>query len=302
VTQGTAPGAWRRAPEVGTVLGIRLVVALATMLGRRIASAFLWVLALWYALTSTRTRRASRAYLSRVGEPATFGSVVRHVHTFARVALDRLFFLRGRTRGFEISTHGDERLLELTARGAGAILLGSHVGSFEAMRAVGHDQGMRLSIVVDRRSAERLDRVLRELSPNAAVGVIPVDPGGVATALLVRDAIRRGELVGILADRTVPEEQRNVTVDFLGGRAELPAGPYLLAHALRCPVLTVFGLFSAPNRYALYCEPFSDVVTLDRDARDESLRMFAQRYAARLEQAVKRAPYNWFNFYDFWVG
>jgi predicted LPLAT superfamily acyltransferase len=170
------------------------------------------------------------------------------------------------------------------------------------MRAVGPDQGMRLSIVVDKRSAERLGRILREISPSAAIGVIPVDPDGIATALLVRDAIRRGELVGILADRTVPEEQRNATVDFLGGRAELPVGPYMLAHALRCPVLTVFGLYSAPNRYSLFCEPFCDELTLDRAARDESLRAHAQRYAARLEEAVRRAPYNWFNFFDFWTG
>jgi predicted LPLAT superfamily acyltransferase len=65
-------------------------------------------------------------------------------------------------------------------------------------------------------------------------------------------------------------------------------------------VLTVFGLFSGPNRYELLCEPFCDVLTLDREARDEALRAHAQRYASRLEEVVKRAPYNWFNFYDFW--
>jgi predicted LPLAT superfamily acyltransferase len=285
---------------VGTVLGIRIVVALAAIAGRRVAGAFLAVLALYYALTSGRTRRASRGYLARVGQPVTFASVVRHVHTFARVALDRLFLLRGRTRGFAIDRHGDQHLLDLTARGAGAILLGSHLGSFEAMRAVGHLQGMRLSIVVDKRSAERLDRVLRELAPDAAVGVIPVDPDGVATALRVREAVRRGDLVGILADRTVAEEQRNVTVDFLGAPAELPAGPYLVAHALKCPVFTVFGLFSPPNRYEVFCEPFCEVLTLDHDARDDALRAHAQRYAGRLAHYAKRAPYNWFNFYDFW--
>jgi predicted LPLAT superfamily acyltransferase len=154
-------------------------------------------------------------------------------------------------------------------------------------------------VVVDSRSAERLGRVLREASNDSNLSVIPVDPDGMATALRVRDAIQRGELVGILADRVM--DRRNVTVDFLGAPAELPAGPYILAHTLKCPVFLVCGLFSEPNRYDLYCEPFSDAVRLDRKAREESLRKYAQQYADRLEHYARRAPYNWFNFYDFWA-
>lgn len=291
---------WRRLPEAGTVLGIRFVVALATVCGRTITSGFLWILAWYYALASSRARRASRAYLVRIGEPTTLVAIARHVHMFARVSVDRLFFLRGRTASFVVETHGDELLADLNARGQGAILLGSHLGSFEAMRAAGKNEGLRLSVVVDARSAERLGRVIRELDPDAHVSVIPVDPDGISTALRVRDAIKRGELVGILADRRAEEADRNVTVDFLGATAAFPVGPYLVAHTLRCPVFQVFGLFSTPNRYDLFCEPFADAVRLERDDREGSLRTYAQRYAARLEHFAKRAPYNWFNFYDFW--
>lgn len=296
----SSPATWRQVPEVGTVLGIRFVVALATLCGRSLATAFLWILALYYTLVSSRARRASKAYLSRVGEPTGFAAVLHHVHTFARVALDRLFFVRGRLDSFTIQTHGDDLLLDLTAQKAGAILLGSHLGSFEAMRAAGRGAGMKLSVVVDTRNAERLARVLRELSDDANLGVIPVDPEGVGTALRVRDAIQRGELVGIMADRTLARDLRNVTVDFLGAQAELPAGPFVLAHTLKCPVYQVFGLFFEPDRYELYCEPFCDVLRLDRKTRSEDLQRYAQRYADRLAHYARLAPYNWFNFYDFW--
>ena len=40
---------------------------------------------------------------------------------------------------------------------------------------------------------------------------------------------------------------------------------------------------------------------LDRSGRrDEALREYVQRYASLLEERVRRAPENWFNFYDFW--
>ena len=34
---------------------------------------------------------------------------------------------------------------------------------------------------------------------------------------------------------------------------------------------------------------------------DETLEETMQRYVTRLEFHCRRAPYNWFNFYDFWA-
>jgi predicted LPLAT superfamily acyltransferase len=33
---------------------------------------------------------------------------------------------------------------------------------------------------------------------------------------------------------------------------------------------------------------------------DDVLRDLVERYAARVEHHCRTAPYNWFNFYDFW--
>ena len=34
----------------------------------------------------------------------------------------------------------------------------------------------------------------------------------------------------------------------------------------------------------------------------EALQAAANRYAGLLEKYARMAPYNWFNFYDFWAG
>jgi predicted LPLAT superfamily acyltransferase len=62
----------------------------------------------------------------------------------------------------------------------------------------------------------------------------------------------------------------------------------------------VFGLYTAPSRYDLYCEPFAERITLPRRGREQALLDVVQRYADRLEEHARRAPDNWFNFYDFW--
>jgi predicted LPLAT superfamily acyltransferase len=106
-------------------------------------------------------------------------------------------------------------------------------------------------------------------------------------------------MLAILGDR-VGLNDKHVAVTFLGHTALFPTGPFLLAAALKCPVYLVFGLYSEPNRYDLYCEPFLDKVELPRSSRQRALQEVTQRFAERLEHYAKRAPYNWFNFYDFW--
>ena len=291
---------WRRLPEAGTLLGIRFLAFVAIAFGRTMVSAVLWIVATYYALFFKRARRASSEYLSRVGEKPSLANTIRLIHMFARVSVDRIFFLRGRIDAFESESHGIEHLMELKSRGEGAILLGAHLGSFEAMRAIGADEGFRLSVVVDRASAARMAQILKELAPDSGIGVIAMDVDPRSTALEIKKAIREGQLVGILGDRRGADDDRNATVDFLGAPARFPVGPYLLAHALRCRVYQVFGLFTAPNRYDLYCKPFAERVQLERGSRDESLRQYVQRYADTLAEFTRRAPFNWFNFYDFW--
>ena len=47
-------------------------------------------------------------------------------------------------------------------------------------------------------------------------------------------------------------------------------------------------------------EPFADSVKLPRKSREEGAKAYAQQYANVLESFARRAPYNWFNFYEFW--
>src|SRR5450432_2763564 len=122
---------WRKIPEAGTVFGIRVIVLVARIFGRRIAGWFLYLVAMYYALFKGIARRASRDYLRRVGETPAFLNIVRHIHTFAQVSLDRLFFLTGRLSSFRFDHTNHDRLIEAAKSGRGVLLLGAHLGSFE---------------------------------------------------------------------------------------------------------------------------------------------------------------------------
>jgi predicted LPLAT superfamily acyltransferase len=297
---------WRAVPEAGTILGIRLVAWLLRAFGRGFVGAFLYLLCVYYALLRGTARRASRAYLAKVGHAATFRDVVQHLHHFAQVASDRVLFLTGKWSSLRIEHHGHELIVEAVESGKGALLLGGHLGSFEAMRALADRYRVPINVVADFSNAERINRVLGALAPGAQLRVISLARGPnaspVTTILAIQAAIARGELVAILADRHDDDADRTVEVPCLGAPARFPVGPWVLAHALACPVYFVAGLYTKPNRYDLYCEPFAEQVRLARGKRDESMREMVTKYAARLEHYAHLAPYNWFNFYDFWGG
>jgi predicted LPLAT superfamily acyltransferase len=73
-----------------------------------------------------------------------------------------------------------------------------------------------------------------------------------------------------------------------------------LAAMLRCPVYLMVGLYRGDNRYDLYFEPLIDGASVDRKERDRVIQSWQLRYVERLEHYCRIAPYNWFNFYDFW--
>jgi predicted LPLAT superfamily acyltransferase len=75
----------------------------------------------------------------------------------------------------------------------------------------------------------------------------------------------------------------------------------LLAALTGCPVILFFGLYRGNNRYDAHFELLAERIDLDRCHRQEQLAEWAQRYADRLEHYARLAPYNWFNFYDYWA-
>jgi predicted LPLAT superfamily acyltransferase len=216
------------------------------------------------------------------------------------VTYDRVLFLRGRAESLELVSHGGiEHLRAQLATGRGALVLGAHLGSFEAMRARSELREVPVHALVYQRHAPMIHAFLRGLSPRLASRLIEIDPASPHWVLGLQDRIERGQLIALLGDRAGPSE-KHVAVEFLGAPARFPSGPYLLAALLRCPVYFAAGLYTPPGRYDFHCEPLFERVELPRGRRDEVLRACAARYAARLEELCRAAPLNWFNFHDVW--
>jgi len=293
---------WKQRPEGGGRFALWLIRSVGRHGGRAVGRACLYPITLYFLARRGPERRASRAWLTRAsGRPATLVEVARHIHAFASTILDRIFLLSGELHRFDIAIDGLPALDAQLAKGRGVLLFGSHLGSFEVLRVIARQRpDYRIRVVLDKAHNAAMTQLLDALSPEIAAGVIDASQDGPTLMLAIKQAADEGALIALLVDRTQPGAPSQA-VEFFGAPAQFPTAPWLIASVLKLPLSLAFGLYRGGNRYDLVFETFEDRgLDLPRAERATRLAALIQRYAARLEHYARLAPYNWFNFYDFW--
>jgi len=300
MTRPTTPQAeWAVRPERSNQAMLRLMSWISLRLGRAPARVVLAGISLYFLLCAPAAKAASRAYLRRALErEPSFTDLYRHFHSFASTIHDRVFMLNARFDLFQVEVHGEGIIRDVLAPGRGAILMGAHMGSFEGVRALGRRQpGLRVAMVMYAENARKLNSALSAINPAAVQDIIPL--GQLDSMLRVQACLDEGMVLGVLGDRTLGSDP-TLRVPFLGAEAEFPVGPMRLAAMLKRPVLFMSGLYLGGNRYAIHFERLADFSDVERSGRDAAVQAAVVAYAACLERHCRAAPYNWFNFFDFW--
>ncbi|KAF0813784.1 hypothetical protein IGB42_01463 [Andreprevotia sp. IGB-42] len=299
---------WSRIGERGFASGMRILLGIYQLLGRWPFRIALYPVLAWYVASNRVARHASRDYLARLSavsdgnSPApTLLNVLRHFGAFAETMLDKLLAWRGDLADTEVDVEGREALAQLIAMGRGGVILTAHIGNFELCRKLGESRrGVRLNILVHTRHAERFNRLLREANPDAAVRLIQVSELGAATAVILSERVEAGEFVVIAADRVpISSKPDVVDVPFLGAPAPFPAGPYILAAVLKCPLFAVIP-GRRGKRFHITVRQLAAQVILPRGDRRTAIQALASDFASLLETECRAAPLQWFNFYSFW--
>jgi predicted LPLAT superfamily acyltransferase len=297
----TGDAAWAKRPERSNLAILRLMVWISLRLGRQIGRLVLYGIAAYFLAFAPAARRASGAYLRRaLGRAPTVVDLYRHVFSFASTVHDRVYLLNERFDLFDIEIVGEDAIRAAMTGGQGVLLIGAHLGSFEVMRALGRRHtSQAISMLMYEENARKINATLAAINPAATQDIIPL--GRIESMLLAKEKIEAGHLVGMLADRGLGKDPAR-DCDFLGVPAPIPTGPFRVAAMLRRPVLFMTGLYLGGNRYRIHFEPFADFSAVERGNRDAAIVAAQEAYAARLTHFCRLAPYNWFNFFDFWRG
>jgi predicted LPLAT superfamily acyltransferase len=290
---------WLKQQERSNMPMLRIMSWVSLRLGRGVARSVLHLVALYFVFFSPDSRRASLNYLPRaLGRPAYWLDLYRHFFCFAATIHDRIYLINRRYDLFNIDIQGKENIRPLIDEGKGVFLMGAHLGSFEVMRAIGRQvPGLRVAMVMHEDNAQKINSMLAAINPEAAMDVIPL--GHIDSMLQVQERLDDGMLVGMLSDRTLGNEPM-VSINLLGSDAGLPIGPFRMAALLRRPVVFMVGLYLGGNRYQVHFETLADFSQIPSGQRDHAVEMAIARYAELLNRYTRLAPYNWFNFFDYW--
>ncbi|PMN50330.1 acyltransferase [Vibrio lentus] len=305
---------WSRTQERGTVLGIKLLLAVYTLLGRGVFNLILRGVMRYYHLTGKRARNASEQYLfqlkayaeqQNIELPAELTSY-NHLLSFGHTMLDKLAAWKGDFSVDNLTIHGQDQFESMVENQQGVLILGSHLGNIELCRALGRrHSNIKINALVFTEHAERFNSVMKAVNPQSDLNLIQVTSMGPDTAILLQQKLEQGEWIVIVGDRTsTSKESRSVWVEFLGKEAPFPQGPFMLASVLKAPVFLLFGLrddSQSKPHFDVYFEHFSDKIELPRKTREQSLQQVVQKYANRLEHYTLKAPLQWYNFFNFWT-
>lgn len=297
---------WAAMKERGSVVGMRVLALSHRCLGRRVTPWLLHVVVAYYFITSTKPRLASRQFLQRVSRrngtpmPRWYDSYW-HMHAFAESAIDKFSAWHTNPEWCERVFENQRDLEALIESKRGALLIGSHLGNLEVMRALASRKHNRsIHAVVNTTHAQRFQEIMKSTGEHFGQNQFEVDAIDPGTAIVLKEKIDQGEWVAIVGDRTPADARgRVVAANFFGEQASFAQGPILLASLLECPVYLFFCV-KKNNQYNIVFEKFAETIELRRSIRAQEVQIWVQRYADRLEAQAAVTPLQWFNFFDFW--
>jgi KDO2-lipid IV(A) lauroyltransferase len=184
--------------------------------------------------------------------------------------------------------------LDLALRGGkGALLVGTHLGSWDlaglALAARGHE----LYVVAERQKPLWLDRIARDWREARGIHLIFMEQ----TLKPLFRALAANQLVGIVVDRPLSEGE-GVTVEFFGQMIPWASGPAALALRTGAQIITGYLVRTLDGHFR--GEIFPPLEFQPSGDRFEDRRRLSQKIVTLQEELIRHYPDQWYMFRRMW--
>lgn len=211
----------------------------------------------------------------------------------------------------EEQTEDFHHLNTLVSEKRGAVIICSHLGNIEILRAFTTSESGRslpefgLISIVDFSGAARFNTLMKKVNPNSMLHLVDANEISGSTVIYLRSRLALGDVVVIAGDRTSRKNANRVEkFSFLGESATFPQGVFFLALMLESPIFYAFLLRNDDrdplSPYRLYLHLSSVGLTHSKKDRQKKLSIVMEEFISHLESLTQKHPYQWYNFFDFW--
>lgn len=279
----------------GNLLGYKIFVFCLRTFGLKSAYFLLYFVSLYYFLFSWKSNKDIYKYFkihqNFSSVKASF-ALYKNYYVFGQTLIDRVMVSSGHKNRFTYEFDGVKNITKALKKGNGAILISAHVGNFELSEYFFDDLDEEVvsHIVTTDLEKERIKNYLEQFSLKSNIEFILIKDD-MSHIYELNNALSNNELVCITGDRYM-SGGKFIEHEFLGKTARFPAGPFLISSRLRTPVLFVYVMKEKNAHYHLYAREAQDF------HRDE--KALLKVYTASVSAMLKKYPYQWFNYFDFW--
>lgn len=283
----------------GGSFGYRFFIFAIRHLGLRFAYGFLTLVVIYFVPFAPKATSAIWFYNRNIlgyGRLKAFLCLFTHYYRFGQTLIDKIAISSGMKDRFRFEFSNYERFLEILDSGRGVVLIGAHIGNWEAGSVFFGDYGARMNIVMYDAEYRRIKEALERGSQQRNFRVINVGGDGLENVLRIKKALDGGEYVCFQGDRFMDGEN-TVTARFMGREARFPAGPCLTASRMGVPVVFYYSMREKGRAYSFH---FTEAPACAGDRRSHPEKELLERYVSVTEDMVRRYPRQWFNFYKFW--
>ncbi len=279
----------------GTVLGYKIFIFFIRKLGVRAAYGLLYFVSLYYVFFAGKSTRSIFYYFHKrlhYSLPKSFFSIYKSYYTFGKTIIDKVAISSGLKNRFTHEGDGMENIIELLDKKQGGIMISAHVGNFEIAEFFFEeiDTRSQISLVTTDAEHKNIKEYMEKVTIRSNVKFILVKDD-MSHVFEINNALSNSELVCFTGDRYM-KGQKVLTESLMGKDANFPAGPFLLASRLNVPVLFVYVMKETNKHYHLYARRAE---VKNRDAQG-----LLKKYTDSVEWMLKKYPFQWFNYFDFW--
>lgn len=280
----------------GGRFGYQFFVSVIRLLGVRCAYCFLAFIVIYFIPFAPKATRAIWRYNRQrrgLGILSSIKELYCHYYVFGQTLIDKIAMRGGLAERYNYEFDNYTRFLEILNSGQGVVMIGAHIGCWEAGAGFFGTYGKKINIVMLDVEHQQIKDVLEESANEANnYNIIALNQNIIDAILQMKVALNKGEYICFNGDRYIGRDN-TATVEFFGAEALFPKGLFQIAVKCRVPVVFYYSMREPNNTYRfIFEEPI-----LERKSTAESL---LEQYSKSLERIVTKYPRQWFNFYDFW--
>jgi len=265
-------------------------------LGLGFAYSVLAAVVIYFIPFAPKSTAAVWSYCRRQRKLGRWRSVVelyRHYYVFGQTLIDRIALRAGLADRYHFVFCNYDRFLEIIDGRQGVVMIGAHVGCWEAGSVFFGKYGKKINIVMLDNEYRQIKEVLEESCENGGdFKIIAVDQEPLSLMLQIKETLDRGEYICFNGDRYINAKETFRT-RFLGSPVLLPSGPFKIAAKCRVPVVFYYAMREKNRTYRF--------IFIEARVEHNKPAALLEQYTESLERLLEKYPRQWFNFYKFWT-